>query len=61
LGEYFIFSTLRNIGISTVDVVDFSKLSFLNAEEKYRGKKYDYMFLQRDNEEDDELSFTKQF
>src|SRR3989338_3918140 len=61
LREYFTFLTLRSIGAPAVDIVGFANVSFVSPDAQYNGKSFRYMLLQRDNEQDDEFPFTKQF
>lgn len=61
LREFVIFDSFRFFKIPTVDVIGFANVSFVSPDAQYNGKKFRYMLLQRDNEKDDELPFTRQF
>lgn len=59
--EYIIYRTMRLLGVPSVEPVAFAKLNILNAEAKYSNSDYYYMFMQRDNELDDQIPFVRQF
>ncbi len=62
LREYIIYSTLRKEGIPVVDVAGFARVK-LNSSDKDidHDFAYEYMFLQRDKEEKDQIPFMNQF
>lgn len=59
--EAFSNMTLRYFGIATPDIVGFADITFISSDQKYNNKTYRYLILQRINEQDDQIPFTKQF
>ena len=58
--EYFIHWLYRRYGMPTVDVIGFGEMSFTNPDMSINGKKYNYILLQRDNSDKDEIPFMNQ-
>ncbi|MDP3962711.1 MAG: hypothetical protein Q8Q03_02510, partial [bacterium] len=61
LREFFVYKTMRHFGIPTLDVVGFANIRFKSPDILNSDKAYPYMLLQRNNEKDDQVSFTRQF
>lgn len=61
LREYIIYKIFREFGIPVSDVVGFANVTFVNTDSKYAGKTYRYMIIQRPQEQDDQIPFTRQF
>lgn len=59
--EGFAHMVFRRFGVATPDVVTFADITFISADPVYSGKTFRYMVLQRVDEEDDQIPFTKQF
>ncbi len=59
--EGFTHTMFRNFGIATPEIVGFADITFKSADPKYHGKTFRYMILQRADEQDDQVPFTKQF
>lgn len=59
--EGFTHTMFRNFGIATPEIVGFADITFKSADPKYNGKTFRYMILQRADEQDDQVPFTKQF
>ncbi len=61
LQDYITYKVLRMNKVPTIDITAFANLSFVTPDARYDGKQYHYMFLQRDNEKDDQIPFVKQY
>ncbi len=61
LRETFSYKTLRKFKVPAPDIIGFAKMSFASADSKYNGKEFNYFIVQRDNEQDDQMPFTRQF
>jgi hypothetical protein len=61
LMDYSFYKILRLFGIPSVDPVAFANLKIKTSTKGYEGNTYNYIVLQRDNELDDQIPFTKQF
>jgi hypothetical protein len=61
LMDYSFYKILRLFGVPSVDPVAFANLKIKTPTKGYEGNTYNYIVLQRDNEQDDQIPFTKQF
>lgn len=61
LMDYSFYKILRLFGVPSVEPVAFANLKIKTPTKGYEGNTYNYIVLQRDNEQDDQIPFTKQF
>lgn len=59
--EYMSYKIFRMNKVPVLDVVGFANISFVSNDPLYEGKRYPYMFLQRNDEKNDEIPFVEQF
>lgn len=64
LREYVLYSTYRSAGIPVNDILGFARVNFSVPDSDNfidQTKSHQYMLLQRDDEDNDQISFMKQF
>lgn len=61
LMDYSFYKILRLFGVPSVEPIAFASLKIKTSTKGYEGNTYNYIVLQRDNEQDDQIPFTKQF
>lgn len=59
--EAFAHSLYRKFGIAVPEIVAYADITFNSSDPKYNNKTYRYIVVQRANEQDDQIPFTKQF
>jgi hypothetical protein len=62
--EYFIYWLFRNFGVPAVDTIGFANVKFDTPHHSSyleTGKSYNFLMLQRDNADKDQVPFMKQF